>query len=121
MILLTKDSTNEMNIICDDVLTASNPVYLWRFVSQVERTEHLIELINSAEQNRRYDRFELVLPDDLDLSEGEYIYEVYQSTTPGDEDYSNMPLLANGIAKVQATFTDSDSYEPTGQDTTYRG
>lgn len=121
MLELTKASTNQMYVVCDDVLTITNPTYLWRFVHQVTRKEYLIELVNSAEQNGRYDLFTLTLPTDLNLLEGEYIYEIYQSDTPGDQDYANMLQLANGVARVQATFTDSESYEPTGEDTTYRG
>lgn len=121
MLLLSKESLNKMYVVCDDVLTIDNPVYLWRFVNSVTREEHLIELVNSAEQNGRYDLFELTLPSDLDLNEGEYVYEIYQSDLSGDLNFDNMLMLTNGVAKVQATFTDSETYEPTGNDTTYRG
>lgn len=121
MLQLTKASTNLMHVVCDDVLTITNPTYLWRFIHSQTREEYLIELVNSAEQNGRYDLFTLILPTDLDLQEGEHTYEIYQSDTPGDEAYENMPLLANGVARVQSTFTGNESYEPTGEDTTYRG
>ena len=121
MLELTKASTNQMHVVCDDILTIANPIYLWRFVHSVTRKEYLIELINAAEQNGRYDLFTLTLPTDLNLLEGEYLYEIYQSSTPNDEDFTNMPQLANGVARVQASFTENQSYEPTGEDTTYRG
>lgn len=121
MLQLTKASSNKMYVVCDDILTVANPIYLWRFVDSLKQKEYLIEIVNEAEQNGRYDLFTLVLPTDLDLEEGEHVYEIYQSTTPGDEDYSQMPLLANGVARVQSTFTDNESYAPTGQDNTYRG
>lgn len=121
MLTLAKATSNKMYVVCDDILTIDDPVYLWRFIHAQSRVEYLIELVNEAEQNRRYDLFTLVLPDDLDLIEGEYLYEIYQSPETGDEDFENMLLLANGVAKVQATFTDNDSYEPTGEDTTYAG
>jgi len=121
MLLLTKAISNKMYVVCDDILTLDNPIYLWRFVHAQTRAQYLIELVNSAEQNQRYDLFTLILPTDLDLTEGEYIYEIYQSDTTGDENYSAMLQLANGVARVQATFTDNESYEPTGTDTTYTG
>lgn len=121
MLELTKNSANQMFVVCDDILTIADPVYLWRFVHSQTRQEYLIELVNSAEQNRRYDLFTLTLPTDLDLQEGEHTFEIYQSATPGDEDYESMLMLANGVARVISTFEDNQSYEPTGQDTTYRG
>lgn len=121
MLQLTKASTNLMHVVCDDVLTITNPVYLWRFVHSQTREEYLIELVNSAEQNGRYDLFTLILPTNLDLQEGEHIYEIYQSSTPGNQNYSDMLMLANGVARVQSTFTENESYEPVGEDTTYRG
>ena len=121
MLLINKTATNSLYVVCDDILTITNPIYLWRFVHSQTRQEFLIELINSAEQNARYDLFTLILPTDLDLEEGEYFYEIYQSDTPSDEDYSTMLQLSNGVARVQATFIESEIYEPTGTDTTYRG
>lgn len=121
MLELSKASTNKMYVVCDDVLTIVDPVYLWRFVSSQDQQQYLIEIVNEAEQNGRYDLFTLILPTDLDLQEGEHTYEIYQSTTPGDEDFENMPMLANGVARVQSTFTTNESYEPTGTDATYKG
>lgn len=121
MLLLNKATTNSMYVVCDDLLTITDPFYLWRFINTQTREEYLIELINEAEQNGRYDLFTLILPDDLDLAEGEYVYEIYQSSTQGDEDYSNMLLLSTDVARVQSTFTENDQYEPTGTDTIYTG
>jgi len=121
MLLLNKASSNDMYVVCDDVITIASPVYLWRFVNSVTREQYLIEISNQAEQIGSYDLFELVLPTDLDLQEGEHTYEIYQSPLTGDVDFENMLELANGVARVIATFTDNESYEPTGEDTTYRG
>lgn len=121
MLLLNKDSSNKMYVVCDDLLTIASPIYLWRFVNSLTREEYFIELDNAAEQIGSYDLFTLVLPTDLDLQEGEHNYYIYESDTPGDENYSAMTELSNGVARVISTFTENESYEPTGEDTTYRG
>jgi len=122
MLLLNKSSINKMYIICNDLLTIDNPVYLWRFVHSQTLEQYLIELVNESEVSRSYDLFSLNLPVDLELSEGQYLYEVYQSEEEGDDDFSNMPLLANGVARVTSIFETTDSYEPTAeQDSTYTG
>jgi len=121
MIQLQLSSANKMYVVCDDILTITNPIYLWRFYNEQTKVESLIEISNSQEANNRFDLFTLTLPTDLDLKEGVYIWEIYESSSSGDTDYSNMNELANGTAKVVATFTSNTSYEPTGTDTVYQG
>jgi hypothetical protein len=121
MLLLNKDSENKLYIVCDDILTISDPYYLWRFIHEQTQKEYLIQLVNEKEQNRRFDLFTLTLPDDLDLEEGEYYYYVYESDTDGATDYENMNELTGNVLKVVSTFTANETYEPTGEDTTYRG
>lgn len=110
-----------MDVVCDDILTIEDPTYLWRIYNEQTKEEHLIELANKQEPNNRFDQFDLILPTDVDLKTGIYSWEIYESDTPGDEDYSNMNLLSNGTAKVVAQFTENDTYEPTGSDTVYNG
>jgi len=110
-----------MYIVCDDILTITNPTYLWRFYNEQTKEEHLIEIANEKESNTWFDLFTLTLPTDLNLLAAVYSWEVYESATPGDEDYENLNQLANGVARVAASFTANTSYEPTGSDTVYNG
>lgn len=121
MLILNRSSENKMYVVCDDILTITNPTYLWRFYNEQTKEEHLIEIANETEQNPRFDLFTLTLPTDLDLNEGIFVWEIYESDTPGDEDYANMNELANGVARVNASFDTNTSYEPQGTDTVYQG
>ena len=121
MIILVKSSSNDMYVVCDDVLTLADPIYLWRFYNEQTKEQYLIELANNQEANNRFDMFTLVLPTDLNLDTGVYSWEIYQSPLTGDEDYSAMLMLSNGTARVDATFNTNTSYEPSGTDTVYQG
>lgn len=116
---LTVNTVNQMFLVVDDMVTISSPVYLWRIYNESTKEQFLIEIDNETASNSRYDRFDLGLPNDLDLERGRYRYYVYQSTTPGDEDYASMLELANGIITVDTTFDEDTYYEPTGTDKYY--
>lgn len=119
---LSLNTVNKLYIKCSDLVTIDDPIYLFRFFNEQSKSDNLIELSNEASSNPRFDLFSLNLPDDLDLKEGVYLWEVYQSDTTGRTDYEDMPLLSNGIAKVLSTFEENDTYEPTtGTDTVYNG
>ena len=121
MIQLQLNTANKMYVVCDDILTITNPTYLWRFYNEQGKVENLIEIANETASNPRFDLFTLTLPTDLDLEEGIFAWQLFESDTPGDTDYGNMNELANGTAKVAATFDINTSYEPTGTDTVYQG
>ena len=116
---ITVNTVNQMFLVVDDMVTISSPVYLWRIYNDSTKEQFLIELSNETGSNPRYDRFDLDLPNDLDLERGRYRYYVYESSTPGDEDYENMNELANGILTVETEFDADTYYEPTGTDTYY--
>ena len=119
-LILYQDTENEMPIVTDDIITITSPIYLWRFVNCQTHVEHFVELDNTTPTNQRCDIFFLTLPTDLDLDIGTYEYHVYQSETPGDEDYEEMLELANGRADVKPTVAEITAYEPTGTDEVYQ-
>ena len=121
MLQLIPNSENKLWVVCDDMVTVAEPIYLWRFYNRQTKKEYLIELSNETIANPRFDLFTLNLPDDLDLEEGMYTWEIYQSEETADENYLEMPLLSNGLAKVLTTFEENTTYEPTGSDTVYNG
>lgn len=118
---LIPNSVNKMYLVCHDIATVEDPIYLWRFVNAQTDEEHLIELDNLAIGNSRFDLFELALPDDLDLTAGMYRYHVYQSETEDDEDFNDMLELASGRVDVAIDYTENENYEPTeGHDEVYQ-
>lgn len=122
MLIINKDTANKLNIVCDDILTLTDPVYLWRFVNKTTQVENLIELENQLPSNPRFDKFNLTLPTDLDLESGEYEWFVYESPLTGDTDYSSMNLLSSGDLRVNSDLDQGTSYTPTaGQNYEYNG
>ena len=122
MLIINKDTANKLNIVCDDILTLTDPVYLWRFVNKTTQVENLIELENQLPSNPRFDKFNLTLPTDLDLESGEYEWFVYESPLTGETDYSSMNLLSSGDLRVNSDLDQGTSYTPTaGQNYEYNG
>lgn len=122
MLIISKATANKLNVVCDDILTLTDPVYLWRFVNKTTQIENLIELENQLPSNPRFDQFNLTLPTDLDLESGEYEWYVYESPLTGDTDYSSMNLLSSGDLRVQSDLDQGTAYTPTaGQNYEYNG
>lgn len=119
-LILYQNTNNKMPIVTDDIITITSPVYLWRFVNCQTKVENLIELDNTTPEIERCDIFFLNLPVDLELEIGMYEYHVYQSDTPGDEDFEEMLELATGRADVKPTVAEITTYEPTGTDEVYQ-
>lgn len=110
-----------MFIQCDDILTVAVPYYYFRFTNRLSKKEDIIELENELSQNQRIDLFTLTLPTDLDLKDGIYAWEVYESDTTGLTSITGLNMLSNGTARVGTTFATNDEYEPAGTDTVYQG
>lgn len=121
MLHLEQNKTNTLVLVCDDIITIADPVYLFRFVKSQGGDEYFIELENELTTNPRADRFTLILPTDLDLGTGDFRCYVYQSETPGDRDYENMLQLKSIKAEVKTTFEEDTTYETTGTDKVYQG
>ena len=119
MILLNKNATNELFIQCDDILTVAVPYYYFRFTNRLSKKQDVIELVNELPTNQRVDLFTLILPTDLDLKDGVYAWEVYESDTSGLTTITGLNMLSNGSARVEAVFTPNEEYEPEGTDTVY--
>jgi hypothetical protein len=109
-------------VVCKDLVTIPDPIYLWRFFDQVRKESHLIELPNESTANPRFDLFTLILPTDINLKQATYYYEIYQSDTEGATNYEDMPILAEGLARINIEFDENTTYESTGSsDTVYTG
>lgn len=120
--MLNLDEVNTLDVVCSDLTTINEPIFLWRILNKVTKVEHLIELINEVPLNHRFDKFKLDLPNDLDLKSGEYEWYIYQSALTGDVNYSDMNLLSSGDLKINTNFEINKSYEPIGgSDKEYNG
>lgn len=120
MLYLSQNSANELEVVCDDLLTIVNPYYLWRLEDQETKIEYLIFLTNSKQNNSRYDEFTLTLPTDLDLPTGTYEWWIYETDDNSTTAYTGLNVLSTGGAKVITEFEEDTDYEPTDTDKVYK-
>jgi len=120
MIYLQKETTNLINIQVVDMVTISDPIYLFRFVDEQRKTEFLIELAKGNVNNPRFGIFTLNLPDDLDLKSGKFEMFVYQSDESGRIDWNDMLELTSVRAEVEKEYKTPTTYERSeGSDIVY--
>lgn len=120
MIYLQKETTNLINIQVVDMVTISDPIYLFRFVDEQRKTEFLIELAKGNVNNPRFGIFTLNLPTDLDLKSGKFEMFVYQSDESGRVDWDDMLELTSMRAEVEKEYKTPTIYERSeGSDIVY--
>lgn len=120
MIYLQKETTNLINIQVVDMVTISDPIYLFRFVDEQRKTEFLIELAKGNVNNPRFGIFTLNLPTDLDLKSGKFEMFVYQSDESGRVDWDDMLELTSMRAEVEKEYKTPTVYERSeGSDIVY--
>ena len=120
MIYLQKETTNLINIQVVDMVTISDPIYLFRFVDEQRKTEFLIELAKGNINNPRFGIFTLNLPTDLDLKSGKFEMFVYQSDESGRVDWDDMLELTSIRAEVEKEYKTPTVYERSeGSDIVY--
>lgn len=120
MIYLQKETTNLINIQVVDMVTISDPIYLFRFVDEQRKTEFLIELEKENLNNPRFGIFTLNLPTDLDLKSGKFEMFVYQSDESGRVDWDDMLELTSMRAEVEKEYKTPTVYERSeGSDIVY--
>ena len=120
MIYLQKETTNLINIQVVDMVTISDPIYLFRFVDEQRKTEFLIELAKGNVNNPRFGIFTLNLPTDLDLKSGKFEMFVYQSDESGRVDWDDMLELTSMRAEVEKEYKIPTIYERSeGSDIVY--
>ncbi len=110
MIYLNPNSSNTFFIVCDDIITVEEPVYLFRFIHEQTKEVHFVELENEIPDNARAEKFTLTLPSDVDLDGGYHELNVFQSEESGDRDVDNMLLLWPGKVEVKIEFQNDIVY-----------
>lgn len=107
MIQLVKNTTNQIYLNVANLREVEGFDYFFTFVHEQEKKEYEITLTDVSSYNYRYSKFALILPTDLDLKkEGDYCYRVYEDDTRAN-------LLAIGMAHVDGTPRDNNTYEAT--------
>ena len=108
MLLLKQSEANKIVLSLQQLVTITNPNYLFSFFHQQKR-EYFNFYLTAQSVSNRFDLFLLSLPSDADLPKGNFLYYVYESedatiTTEGKN------LLAQGKAEVVTEFPVGDYY-----------
>lgn len=84
MIYLNQGVINQFVLTLSEVTNVTTPHYLFVFTNEMNTTS-TPQLFTSADMSaypERYNLFTLDEPTDISLLKGQYIYEVYESSTP---------------------------------------
>lgn len=84
MIYLNQGVVNQFVLTLSEVTNVTTPHYLFVFKNEMNTTS-TPQLFTSADTSaypERYNLFTLDEPTDISLLKGQYIYEVYESSTP---------------------------------------
>jgi hypothetical protein len=102
MITLQTDSANIFAVTAsmDGKVTASTFYFLFRFFHIETNKDYLIQLDRENIGSKRYDRFTITLPTDLNLPTGKYQYYIYQSLIDGSLIFDGLVQLETGKAWV---------------------
>lgn len=114
-LVLNKNTTNIIGVTASEKKTVESFYFLFRF-QNVETLEETTLQIEADETNGRWDRFTIVMPDDVNLRSGFYHYYVYQSEVDGSTDFENMVELENGKLIVPATAINEKTFNENGED-----
>ena len=91
---------NELNLIVltlKELQTLDSPYWLFVFRNEENLINYQsILLTDLSTSTERFNEFELTLPTDLDLKQGDYIYKVYEQTSNSNLD----PDLADNLCET---------------------
>lgn len=84
MIYIEQGTINQVVLTLTEVTTVPTPHYLFAFTNEMNTTSST-QLFTTADTSlypERYNLFVLNEPVDLPLKQGQFIYQIYQSSTP---------------------------------------
>ena len=86
-----------MVLTLKELQTLDNPYWLFVFYNEENLLNYdSIILSDLSNYKERFNEFQLTLPTDLDLSQGDYIYKVYEQTSDSNLD----PELADNLCET---------------------
>lgn len=118
MVIINRAADNILDLTLSEMVTLSNPYYLFVLSSKQTSEVHKCLLTDSSDYPERYNRFILNEPDDMELIPGDYIYKVYEKSASNLTIPAESFLLETGIARVPVTplseseFTSSLAADP---------
>jgi len=108
MVYIEKGQSNDICLTLSESATITNPVFLFKFIWEVDETITPLYWIgtDTSAYTYRYNFFTLVEGTDVTFRIGQYRYEVYESaqgSNPSDE--TGLDLIEEGRMVVNGTGT----------------
>lgn len=100
MIIINQATTSVFDITLTELVTLTNPFYLFVFTNKQTNEEHKILLSDSSSYPERYNRFIFTEPTDLTLIAGDYIYKVYEKSVANTTIPAEIYMIETGIMRV---------------------
>lgn len=114
MITLNQNSENIIAVTASEKATETDYYYLFRFFLIEQNKNFAIQLERTNTSSKRFDRFLLTLPTDIDLPTGKYHYYIYQSLEDGNLDWDGLVELENGKAWIPVDELENTEFETNG-------
>lgn len=113
MVIINREESNTLDLTLSEKVTISNPYYLFVFTNKQTNEVSKCLLTDSSAYPERYNRFELVEPDDIVLIPGDYIYQVYEKSANNTVIPEAEFLLETGIGRVPVTLLSETEFSST--------
>lgn len=130
MLIINKSTNNTWILTLTELSTLTSPYYLFRCISDFNKTEKAFIAHDLSDYNYRYNQFLITESTSEILTSGTvnfnptgfWTYEVYEQTSSSNLDYrlaTNTSVLERGRIKVIGTDVVVKSYTPSNR--TYKG
>jgi len=100
VILINQADTTVFDITLTELVTLTNPYYLFVFTNKQTSEVSKVLLSDSSSYPTRYNRFTFTEPTDLTLIAGDYVYKVYEKSVANLTIPAETYLLETGILRV---------------------
>lgn len=119
MILINKNSTNEVVLTLSEKTTLSNVYYLFEVIDDQSNDKYYFVLSDTSTNKERYSLLTIIEGTTVTFTNiGFYKYNVYEQTSSSNLNPNGLNLIENGKLKVVDTTVELDQYS--GNQTNYK-
>ena len=119
MILINKNSTNEVVFTLSEKTTLSNVYYLFEVIDDQSNDKYYFVLSDTSTNKERYSLLTIIEGTTVTFTNiGFYKYNVYEQTSSSNLNPNGLNLIENGKLKVVDTTVELDQYS--GNQTNYK-
>lgn len=119
MILINKNSTNEVVLTLSEKTTLTNVKYLFEVIDDQSNDKYYFILSDTSPNKERYSLLTIIEGTTVTFTNiGFYKYNIYEQTSTTNLDPTGLNLVENGKLKVVDTSLAIDEYS--GNQTTYK-